>query len=120
MWRQRHCRNTLLANLALELVPLKKVGDGNQESTLLIKGIAALPLARLEEGTQLCCPSHGGIVPVQVMVWPVPGEADPLAVLEARLEQRMDWQRGLTNGEAKIDEDPFRLLPVDLPSPGKR
>jgi hypothetical protein len=68
-WVQRPAKNlTLLlfdAALGLEATALT-------EGAILVKGVAALPLARLEHGTHLCCPEHGGVVPVQVMVWPVP------------------------------------------------
>src|SRR5262249_9925896 len=39
--------------LGLNAAPLRKSDAASQDHTLLIKGLAALPLARLEEGTQL-------------------------------------------------------------------
>jgi C-terminal, D2-small domain, of ClpB protein len=99
-------------NLALEISPLNECGAIKQKHTLLLKGLAAVPLARLEEGTQLFCPNHGGVAPIQVMVWPVPDKTDPVSELEARLQERSVWQRRLASGEAKVDEDPFQLMPV--------
>jgi ATP-dependent Clp protease ATP-binding subunit ClpC len=37
-----------------------------REQTLLVKGLAAWPLARLEHGTHLCCSTRGIVVPIQV------------------------------------------------------
>jgi ATP-dependent Clp protease ATP-binding subunit ClpA len=95
------------AALGLETTPLKGAADSDLQRTLLVKGIAAVPLARLEEGIQLLCPSHGGIVPVQVMIWPVPAQADPLSIFEARMKQRQEWQEQLNRGDVPLDKDPF-------------
>jgi hypothetical protein len=98
--------------LDLEIAPLKGAGDSPVQRTLLLKGTAAVPLARLEEGTQLVCTNHGGMVPVQVMVWPVPDTVDPLTVFKDRLAQRLRWQEQLNQGEASVDNDPFGYGPV--------
>jgi hypothetical protein len=98
--------------LGLEIAPLKGAGDSNVQRTLLLNGTAAVPLARLEEGTQLVCTNHGGMVPVQVMVWPVPTTVDPLTVFKDRLAQRQRWQEQLNQGESSVDNDPFGYGPV--------
>jgi hypothetical protein len=98
--------------LALEVAPLQDTGGIKQEHTLLVKGLAAVPLARIEEGTQLFCPNHGGVALLQVMVWPVPSQTDPMSVLEARLEERAVWQKRLAGGDEKVESNPFQLMPV--------
>ncbi|HYV38495.1 MAG TPA: AAA family ATPase [Gemmataceae bacterium] len=98
--------------LALEMSPLTENAKIGQEHTLLLKGLSALPLARLEEGTHLFCPNHGGVASVQLMVWPVPANCDTRTLLENRLEERADWQKRLARGEATVDADPFQLMSI--------
>jgi len=86
--------------------------SGQGGDALVVRGLTALPLARVEEGTHLFSPVHGGLVLVQVHAWPVPEGADPQAVLSARLEERRRWQQELAEGHASADNDPLRLLPV--------
>jgi hypothetical protein len=100
------------ASLGLEVTPLERTSAIGQEHTLLVKGLAALPLARLEEGTHLFCPDHGGLVPLQILVWPVPAAADALSVLQTHLEERARWQQRLASGEANLEDDPYQLRPV--------
>jgi hypothetical protein len=57
-------------------------------------------------------PQRGGPIAVQVHVWPLPANADPLALLREHLEKRQAWQERLSRGEAAIEDDPLPLLPV--------
>ena len=52
-----------------------------RERSLLVKGLAAVPLAQLEQGTHLCCSKSGAVTPIQVTVWPVADGGDPTSVL---------------------------------------
>jgi MoxR-like ATPase len=83
--------------------------EGGNEAELLVKGLAALPLAQLEEGTHLFCPVHEGLVVVQVEVWPVPEGADPEEVRAERRRRREAWRERLAEGEAGPDDDPAPL-----------
>ncbi len=100
------------SSLGLEVEPLKDERGHRQEATLVAKGLAAWPVAKLEEGTHLCCPNHGGIAPIQVMVWPVPEGGNPRSVLEMHEAQRQEWRSQMLLGESTIQEDPYHFLPV--------
>ena len=52
-----------------------------------MKGLAAFSVARIEEGTHLCCWDNGAVTPIRVAVWPVAGGVDPAALLA---EKRRD------------------------------
>jgi ATP-dependent Clp protease ATP-binding subunit ClpA len=95
--------------LALEFAPMVENKLANLEWMFVVKGLAALPIARLEAGTHLCCPERGGVTPIQAMVWPVPADATPESVCAARLQERRDWQQRLDKQEAHVRDDPFRL-----------
>jgi ATP-dependent Clp protease ATP-binding subunit ClpC len=58
-----------------------------RERMLLVKGLAALPLAQLEQGTHLCCSKSGTVTPIQVTVWPIADSVDPASALA---EKRCD------------------------------
>lgn len=96
----------------LELTGLTELKPTRKEHTLVVKGLTACPLMRLEHGTHLCCPEHGSIVPIQVMVWPAPGDMEPARVLTAEQDRRLVWQERLHQGAASASDDPFRLAPV--------
>ncbi|MBI1918951.1 MAG: ATP-dependent Clp protease ATP-binding subunit [Planctomycetes bacterium] len=79
---------------------------------LVVRGLTAVSLARVEEGTHLFSPLHGGLVLIQVHVWPVPDGVSPEEVLREKLDARQRWQQELAEGHVSVDDDPFRLLPV--------
>lgn len=67
----------------LDVAELKGSGNDRQRF-LLVRTLAATTLTALEEGTHLFCPEHGGLVPVQVLAWPVPDGVEPAAVVSAQ------------------------------------
>jgi hypothetical protein len=85
--------------------------DGSAGHALLIKGLAAGRLASGEVGSHLFCPTHEGLVPIQVHAWPVPEGADGRAVLEEHLAARRRWLEELARA-AEVSGDPLPLLPV--------
>src|SRR5262249_51500387 len=95
----------------LEATRLTEPGPRGSHA-LLVQGPGALLLSRGEEGTHLFCPMHGGLVCVQVQVWPVPAGVEPRALLAERRHERQQWQRQLAAGQSSPESDPFRLLPV--------
>jgi hypothetical protein len=80
--------------------------------SLLVRGAAAPAVARCVEGTHLCCPRHGGLVPVQVLVWPVAAGEDPGAMLAAQVRHHERCLQDRARNPAAFVEDPFRPRPV--------
>src|SRR5262249_31668097 len=63
-------------------------------------------------GTHLCVPAREGVVPVQVLAWPLGETDDPPAVLRRRRQERQEWEERLARGEAGIGDDPWCFEPV--------
>jgi len=81
-------------------------------TALVVRGLAAWPIAQLEAGTHLICPTHEGLLPIQVRAWPVPAGMTPHEVLLARLAERKDWREKLERGETTLSHDPWALQAV--------
>ncbi len=79
---------------------------------LLVRGLGAEALATLEVGTHLFCPTHEGLVPVQVHAWPVPEGTGPGALLAEKVAERQRWLTALARGEADVGADPMPLRDV--------
>jgi DNA polymerase III delta prime subunit len=90
----------------------RDAGDEFLGAFLLAQGPHALPLLRLEEGVQLLLPAHGPIEPLQVFVLPVPGGAEPEALLGDWWARRRAWLEAVGRGEAAVADDPLRPGPV--------
>ena len=82
------------------------------ERVLLLTGTQAVPFARMEEGTHLVCPAHGGLIPLQVRCVPLAADGDPLTALTHERQERQAWLDRLAAGLASVDDDPATLLPV--------
>ncbi|MEW6733349.1 MAG: AAA family ATPase, partial [Acidobacteriota bacterium] len=85
---------------------------GKSADLLLVKGLHALPLVRIEEGTHLFFIAHDNFVPVQVNVLPLDDQEDPLTRLKTYLEARRHGRQQPAYGKTVIEEQPLRLLPV--------
>jgi ATP-dependent Clp protease ATP-binding subunit ClpA len=105
---------TALPHLHLEVTDWPAPGKSATEQPrfLIVQGLHALPLLRLEAGTHLFCPKRGVVEPVLVDVLPLAEGADAAAAVSDRLAQRQVWLEALTQGRAAVGEDPFRPGPV--------
>ena len=64
-----------------------------------------------EQGTHLFFRADGQPMPVSVMLQPIIDE-EPTAVIEARWKEYQNWRSMLALGEARPQDDPWRLGPV--------
>jgi ATP-dependent Clp protease ATP-binding subunit ClpC len=79
---------------------------------LLVEGVAAVPIARVEEGTHLFCPEGEPLEAVQVHVWPLREGDQPAEVLERQLSARRAWLEQLSRSQPSDLAEPLALAPV--------
>ena len=83
-----------------------------QESWLVVHGLHALPVTRMEAGTHLFCPTHAATEPVRVESLPLEGELPADAILDQRRADRLVWLDELEKAGTTAAEDPDRSGPV--------
>jgi ATP-dependent Clp protease ATP-binding subunit ClpA len=105
-------RKTFNEELGLETADVPHEHNEQNLPGLVVKGLHALPLAKVEEGTHLIFPVHENFVPVRVVVLPLADGVGPAAALAEYLGDRQRWLQLFAAGKASADEDPGRLLPV--------
>ncbi len=103
--------------IVIKLLPdtLKKILNINytwDAELLIIKGRHAEKIARLEEGTHLFINTIDNFVPLQVMAVPLADDEDAMAAYQACYNKRDAWLEKFALGEASIEDDPLRLMPV--------
>jgi hypothetical protein len=79
---------------------------------ILVRGLAAERLTAGEVGTHLFCLDDGSIGAVQMHAWVLGDGEDPGQMVQRHLELRREWLAALERGEASVEGDPLRSLPV--------
>ena len=88
---------------------LLKAPFSEADTCILVQGLHALPLARLEAGVHLVCPPHDAVQLIEVETVPVPDGADPLDAVAARLRDRQAWLDALRHGRAEAGDEGRQL-----------
>lgn len=80
--------------------------------SFVARGLGAVPIAKLEEGTHLVVAKDGRMFPVQQLVFPMEDSSTLKAKVNEIVEEHHSWQRAFQSGNATLEDDLFRWLPI--------